>query len=326
MSASLERRYRETLDWYPASWRDANAEAMLGTLLDEAEATGRTTPSTGQTLNLLAFALLERTRSALPGAVRDRVSALAWGLGASISVVMFVAVEWAPWHSVARLPVPWHDSFGPFVSASVVLVGLWVLAFALAVAGAGTVARWLLAATIPTSVALVAFDSQLWAAQRPPATALVLLAVLALLTLQGSPAATGRGRAWILVCAVAAAAVVVPAVFDAPRMSGGRSWWFPRETWTEATRPLPFVAILIVVALVALIARRRVWAAAIAIFAVPFVLNVAAIIAASGGAVYLAGSIVALAILAIAVRLSGYGIVVTRRDRPTPLPRVPPLD
>jgi hypothetical protein len=313
VTASLERRYRGALDWYPSVWREANGEAMLGTLLDEAEATGREKPALGQTLNLFAFGLRERARTALPASVRDRASALAWGLGAAISTVMFIGTEWTPWSSSAVDSVPWHGSFGPFVSAGAVVLGLWMLAFVAAVAGAGAVGRWMLALTIPASVALVAFDSQPWAVLRPTSTGLLVLAVLTLLVLQGSPTASRRGRVWLLVCAVGSAGLVVPLIFSAPWITQ-LDWWIPRLVWGEVVRPLPYLAVLGGVVLVAAVARRYAWAGAALLLCVPLALYVAALVVVSGGAVPLVIGVAVAVLLAILVRRSGYSLVLRHRD------------
>ena len=330
MSAELERRYRGALDWYPSVWREANAEAVLGTLLDEAEATGRATPSRAQTLNLLVFGLRERARTTLPASVRDRASALAWGLGAGISAVMFVATEWVPWVGGNRSVLPWTSggpfgapleaSFGPFTSAGAVVLGLWVAAFVVAVAGAGPVARWMLAATIPASVALVAFDSQGWAVLRPTSTGLVLMGAFALIALQGSPTASRRGRLWLLISAIGGTGFVLPLAFRMASWDVLYDWWMPRMIWDEVVRPIPYLAVLAGVVLVAAVARRYAWAGAALVLCVPPVLYIAAILVASGGVLPFVVGFVVVVLLTILVRQSGYRLVLQRRDgaRPTP--------
>ena len=324
MSAELERRYRGALDWYPSVWREANAEAVLGTLLDEAEATGRATPSRAQTLNLLVFGLRERARTTLPASVRDRASALAWGLGAGISAVMFVATEWVPWAGGNPSVLPWTSggpfgapleaSFGPFTSAGAVVLGLWVAAFVVAVAGAGTVARWMIAATIPASVALVAFDSQAWAVLRPTSTGLALLGALALIAMQGSPAASRRGRLWLLVCATGAIGFVLPLAFRVTEWNVLFDWWIPRMVWGDVVRPLPYLAVLGSVALLAAVARRYAWAGAALLLCVPPALYVAAIVFSSGGALALGVGVAVVSLLGILVYRSGFRLVLQRRD------------
>jgi len=314
MSASLERRYRAALDWYPAEWRHANADAMLDTLLDEAEATGRVKPAPAQTLNLLAFAARERIRTAMPVAVRDRSSALAWGVGAAISVVMFVCIEWAPWPTADPRVLPPGVGLGPFMSATTVVLGLWAASFLAALVGAGTIARWILAATLPASLALVLFDTQPWAALRAPSSSLLFLALMALIALQGSPAATARGRAWLAVCAIGATGFVLPGVVHAAATRVSDDSWISRIAWADVTRPLYWGAALLGVALVAAIARRLTWSAAALVAVVPSLLFFAALLVASGGAVILAVAIGVATAAVVLVRRSGYRVVVQRRE------------
>jgi hypothetical protein len=324
VSAPLERRYRASLDWYPSVWRESHGEAMLGTLLDEAEATGRERPALAQTINLLIFGLRERARTALPVSVRDRASALAWGLGAALSGVMFVATEWAPWATGDQYGLPWKTggqyglpldaAFGPFTSAGAVVLGLWIAAFVVAVAGAGTVARWMLAATIPASVALVAFDSQSWAVLRPTSTGLLLLGLLALYAMQGSPTASRRGRAWMVVAVIGATGLVLPLVFRWASLDVLYDWWIPRMIWGEVVRPLPYLGVLAGVVLVAAVARRYVWAGAALLLCVPPALYTVTILAAYGEAVPILIGVVVVVMLGILVRRSGYRLVLQRRD------------
>lgn len=42
------QQYRRLLRWYPRSWRARQGEALLGIMLDEAEAVGHSRPTVGQ--------------------------------------------------------------------------------------------------------------------------------------------------------------------------------------------------------------------------------------------------------------------------------------
>ena len=42
-----EQYYRRLLRWYPRSWRAHHGEVLLGIMLDEAEALGRSRPTVG---------------------------------------------------------------------------------------------------------------------------------------------------------------------------------------------------------------------------------------------------------------------------------------
>ena len=62
-----EQRYRRLLRWYPRSWRARHGEALLGIMLDEAEALGRSLPSVGQRWSVFVHGMGTRlsARSAL---------------------------------------------------------------------------------------------------------------------------------------------------------------------------------------------------------------------------------------------------------------------
>lgn len=45
MIVAHDERFRRLLRWYPRAWRDQNGDILLGTMLDDAERTGRSSPS-----------------------------------------------------------------------------------------------------------------------------------------------------------------------------------------------------------------------------------------------------------------------------------------
>ncbi|ABW10656.1 hypothetical protein Franean1_1202 [Parafrankia sp. EAN1pec] len=65
-----ETAYRRLLLCYPRRWREARGEELLGTLLDGAEAAGRTRPSRAEVVDLVVHGLA--TRCALAAAVAGR--------------------------------------------------------------------------------------------------------------------------------------------------------------------------------------------------------------------------------------------------------------
>ena len=73
----LERRYRAALRWYPASWRRANADALLGTLLDRADHEGRTEPTPAELRNLAVVGLRKRWVTTLPWVLLAAATAVA---------------------------------------------------------------------------------------------------------------------------------------------------------------------------------------------------------------------------------------------------------
>lgn len=65
MTSELEQRYRDALSWYPRRWRAQHEEALLGILLDQADAEGRTHMSTADHRNLARHGLGRRLAPAL---------------------------------------------------------------------------------------------------------------------------------------------------------------------------------------------------------------------------------------------------------------------
>jgi hypothetical protein len=63
---ALERRYRRLLAWYPASYREANADEMLGVALARSAA-GQRWPGLGETVSLITGAIRTRTGLASAG-------------------------------------------------------------------------------------------------------------------------------------------------------------------------------------------------------------------------------------------------------------------
>ena len=206
--SALESRYRSALRWYPRSWRAQNADVVVGTLMDEADATGRQRPRPSELFSLAVHGLLSRVAVA-PSAsrgFRDRVAALSLGAGFALTFVMLFAYEWAPF-AVDSLN-PQHvgsERVGPFASAAVVVNAMWIVAFGLAVAGAVRWSRAVLAMAAGASViAIVFINATPLLYSRPPATALVFLIGLALTGIMGRPS-----RRHLVVSGVAAIAVFV---------------------------------------------------------------------------------------------------------------------
>jgi hypothetical protein len=331
----LERRYRETLEWYPAAWRAAHGEAMLGTLLDEAEATGRTRPTIAQELNLAWFGLstrFARVGRALPAGVRDRAAAISLGAGFAYALVMFVGAEWAPWApngpwngwaSQWAVPVP---GFGPFASAAAVLFALWIAAFAAAIAGFSRASSIILFWTIPTGLVIEAVNTRM-TMLAPPSESIALLAALAVVAMLGRPTRPGqkvRGAVWLGGFAGVAAVAITVLAWPAFSAQGG---WFPdafidrinpHGPWGSVVfHPGVTLSLLAALAVFAVAMRRPAWAGAAVVASLPWWIVVVATLANQAPTVLLgiavAGPVLAI-LLATAVRRSGYRLVLERRD------------
>ena len=350
MSAALERRYRAALDWYPKGWRDENGEAMLGTLLDEAEATGREKPRLGDLLNLALHGIAEGLRripARMPSAMRDRVAAISLGTGFAFALVFFVAGEWAPWATNG----PWNGwaidwrpmnqevpGFGPFASAGVILYGLWFAGFGLALVGFARTASFTLFATLPVSLMLVELSADRMVAMRPSNEMLIMLSFLALFAMVGRPTRRGqkrRGAKWLVVAALSAA--IVPAALTAQLVIGrsSASHWEviarldPWGGWFEINQPGIFFAVSAAIALLALARGDRSWASAFGLSAIPWFTACVAIVIGSGSAWSFVVSVVLVVVAVVAtgnlvLRARGYRIVLQRTDDTVAAASVPP--
>ena len=93
---SAEGLYRSGLRWYPKAWRKANEDVVVGTLLDVADAEGRTAPSRSELRDLRRSGLAARADFFLPGAIRDRAAAISLGSGAGLALAFATGQVWAP--------------------------------------------------------------------------------------------------------------------------------------------------------------------------------------------------------------------------------------
>lgn len=82
MTGDLHATYTRLMRWFPRSWRQRNAEAMVGTLMDQADAEGRSSPRPGEAMQLVMAGLLHRLEMSLGHAVLPAVGVLfgvLWG-------------------------------------------------------------------------------------------------------------------------------------------------------------------------------------------------------------------------------------------------------
>lgn len=180
MSTLDETPWRRALHAYPASWRQRHGEAMLGTLLDEADALGRTEPTRGDRLALLRGGLAVRLGGWMPPAARDALATASAATGLALSVMFGV-------FSGFTVPMDWRlppEGQNPDLQASpgLVVAGLWAIAFVLILCGAARAARITLAATAVAGVG-VYLVAQLDPLAGPRAITTATLTVLALIAL-----------------------------------------------------------------------------------------------------------------------------------------------
>lgn len=115
----LSAEYRRLMRWYPRRWRRENEEAMLGTLLDQAESEGRHEATAGERSAIVRGGVAQRFGLPVRG---QRLRLIPLTAGLLISVFYSAFIIWSPQTS--------HPgSLGPFANPSVVTCGLLALAF-----------------------------------------------------------------------------------------------------------------------------------------------------------------------------------------------------
>jgi hypothetical protein len=315
--SDLESRYRRALRWYPKEWRAAHEDAMVGTLLDVAEDDKRTRPARGELADLRASALASRLGplGRIPAHVRDRATALAFGLGAGIAVTALIATAVQAKTTTPSL-LRLEPVVGPFIGYSFLFYGMWILAFVAAIIGRKWAARSLAIASILVAVALrFAAGDLLFVA--PTTTTIVFVGILALMSFIGDPFATRRGRARIAVSTLSWASFMGLTLWYQSVTQGGqagRTDWFIGPLWLWLYWVVPFALIL---ALVLMRLLHSGWGGAIIILLVPIVPFVVFGWSPSAEDVINRGALLALAIAIICVvycipRVFGLRIRITR--------------
>jgi hypothetical protein len=200
-AAVLERRYRRLLAWYPAGYRAAYADDMLGVALARS-AEGQRWPGSGETVNLVLSGIRQRIGAGLRNPVRRDTAAVVAITGAillaALSAGSLLPGDWPEFQF--RLPMAMTVS-------SVVMTAWWLLVAAagmlrwrrLAAAGAG--------AGLAALVAL-AFAGVVWTGLTLDLQ--VLLAVLVAAAAFGGIRVEAAALSWRAMAAVMVAAAIVP--------------------------------------------------------------------------------------------------------------------
>jgi len=195
MSAALEATYRRALAWYPKRWRAANEDAVIGTLLDQADDDERLTPARGELANLRMSAIGARfgwVDRAIPLGVRERAATIALALGFTIALAGIVLNVWQFRDLESRYPQ--LAQVGSTFSFALACYGIWFAAFVTALVGLRKISIAMIVVSIPVSIALalVANVRHLWGA--PGAVTVGFLGLLAIVYLLGAPRPTRRFR------------------------------------------------------------------------------------------------------------------------------------
>ncbi|HWM33253.1 MAG TPA: hypothetical protein VNR36_03330 [Pseudolysinimonas sp.] len=298
---TLEAAYRRVLRRYPRAWRRANGEVVLGTLLDQADAEGRSVPAPGELRDLRRAGRAAYADLILSGPIRDRVAGVSLGAGAGLALVLITGQLWAPWNSQGSPAEPVPDAL---VWQILIHPGLWLLAALASVLGAVVLCRVLLVASLPASaIALLATDVSFLL--RPSLFALVMLGVLALL------ACIGRApRAWV----PAGAAITVAAFASWAAFLGPfAGTYFPRGGVIDMiASPLP-AGILLVVAVVFSVLGRRIDAVGVIAASAPW------LVLLIGDALWYSGAATPVVLGVVAVAIPVAMLLVTRRYAAAPV-------
>ena len=200
MTADLEATYRRALGWYPKRWRAENEDAVVGTLLDQAEDEKRLRPTRGELPDLRKTGLLAHfafVGRALPSGVRTRAGVATLGLGFAISAggLFFGGLTWAQAIAGGSYEHVWLIS--AFWQAMVSGQGVFLFWFAAGVAsfiGFRRTAIALLAVFLPASVVWPGVAWQAGLVGHPGVVTLGFLDLLAVVAILGLTARPDRLR------------------------------------------------------------------------------------------------------------------------------------
>lgn len=250
MTGDLEGRYRRLAGWYPRSWRAANEDVLIGTMLDIAEAEGRTEPTPAERWDLARAGVAARLDAVVPARVRDAIAASSLGTGGAFALVYFVFVVWAPFLPDRAVHLAEVGS-GPFLSTGSVTAVAFAALVVLACAGHRRSARIGGVLTVLAAVGTLAIGRVTPDPASAAATNMLVLGLLAGLSLLGAPRRIRTvplvGAAWLV--------VLVGGLAVNDRLLGIGE----RELWTAVASPysVPPAAALALLVAVALLAAGR---------------------------------------------------------------------
>ena len=268
-----ERRFRRALQWYPQAWRDQHGEAMLGVLLDVAEAGGTPGPSLAQRVDLARHGLTARLVGQFPARARDLAATSAFLGGTAFALFHLVFFSWAPWATYADPPfIP------PLPAASAWPELIWLVAAACHLAGWRRTAKALVAVAGVTAVVLLlgryVHPSWIW----PHATTAAAQLIPAVFVFVGRVRTRDRMTSVLTVFALAAgfSAVYVLHTPGRPLITNWRGsdtlMWFVPYAYSERTIVLLMPVAFVILALALLASRRTHTASGLTALGMPWVL------------------------------------------------------
>jgi hypothetical protein len=310
----LERRYSRALRlFYPAEYRRQRGTELTGTYLELA-ARDQRWPSMADVTDLAVGGMRERVRgTGLPDGFR---------LAGTLALLTTTALA-AGWTALELRPYD-GPRFGPYLTLSVGMWAVWLLAAAVQVAAPGRPARLAIAGAVLATIAVIPL-APLTGNFRPPLILLLPQVALGLVALGGAD----QRSLWIRLAPFAAAAAAVPAVFNLLPGDGP----FVYYGWTAAEiQPAVGIGLLVVTLLLGVgLAMRRDFRGgwAVVVLSGPIGLLSVHILAgaldgslhhapsptwASSAMVAIAVAMMWPALLALAITVRGRRVVPTRSD------------
>lgn len=234
---ALDSRYRMLMKMYPALWRTRNEDAVVGTLLDAAEAESRTRPSRGEIVDLAVHAAAAHVDRVLPAGARDAVASVSLGAGIAYVLVYVFMHTWAPLARHTSDVAAAHPHLLGLNTGAVLLV-VWLGLVASTAAGARRTRAVCLvtALVVPSALSLVGMLEPVLRA--PSTTHLVLVTLLAVSASLGAP----RRRVAVIAACVALAALVF--VYSS---SGALPGGDDRLLWVRVLAHFPTSAVAVIV-------------------------------------------------------------------------------
>lgn len=270
-TTKLEEDYRAAIRWYPPRWRREHGAAMLGTLLDGADAHGRTRPATGEVAGLRLHGLRAWVDTVVPSAVRRIAASIGAGSALGFALVYGVFVVWGPWDArPLQVPGDWV-TFGPFWNAGIlVVVPLALMALAAAVRSRWGVHLLAVVAALGAAAAwLLGRSDGSW--NGPHSTTIGVTLLLILLVNCGDPRHRGAFLWGLAVVGggLASYAVLFPPTgrpFHLTTLADGEMWTFLASAWMLATAGV----LLVILVVVLLVQRRQELAASLSLAWIPW--------------------------------------------------------
>jgi hypothetical protein len=322
--SDLERIYRDALRWYPKQWRADNENAVVGTLLDQADEQHRDRPARGELLNLRSSGIAARLGVAgrrVPLTVRERAATLTFGLGTAISLAGVLFGGWVWVYADRNYREVWAASallHGLASGQAIYLI--WIAAFVAALFRMRRTTVALLTVSVPVSFVWPLIAISLRSYGHPESVTLGFLDLLAAVSISGAISSQKLPWRILSVSVVGFVALLAGALWL--RAHSGGYWgngarnvdffWAPLAVWLVFAG----IPIALVAAIVLSLGRHRPLAGSVLLAAGPLVPLGLFAFGWTNGVPLIAGvlslTILGTALLVGVLRLFGLRIRITR--------------